>query len=413
MFFNEKMETLNRKELEEIQLKRLKKTLNHVYRNNEIFRRKFKDAGVSPDDIRSLDDLKRVPFLTKQELRDAYPLKLACVPKEKIVRIHMSSGTTGKQVVQPYTANDVEQWSEIMARCYAAAGVTSKDVVQITPSFGLFNGGFGFHFGAQKIGAFIVPSGAGNTKRQIQLMKDFGTTCLGAVASYALRILEVGEEMGYSFDTLRVAMLGAESFSESMRKRIEDGMGIEVFDIYGMTETGGVGLGIECEEKNGIHIWEDHYIVEVVDPETGEPLQEGEEGEVVVTAITREALPAIRFKTGDIARIEGYDCACGRTHVRLSRIRGRTDDLIIVKGVKFYPSDVEDILMKIPGVGNNYQIIVKNEEGKRDLIIRVEGNVSRDLIVNKLKEELLITPKVEVVDYIPRSEGKAVRVIRE
>ena len=301
-----------------------------------------------------------------------------------------------------------------MARCLYVAGVRENDVMQITPSFGLFNGGFGFHYGAEKLGCMIVPAGPGNTKRQIKFIEDFGTTSLGSVASYAIRIMEVAEEEGKEFPNLKRGIFGAETLSDGLRKRIEESLGIESFDIYGMTETGGVGCGIDCNCHDGIHIWEDHYILEVIDPNTGEALSEGEEGELVLTSFTREALPVIRFRTGDIASIIEDKCDCGMPYRRISRIKGRVDDLLIIKGVNVYPSEIEHLLCNTPGIGNNYQIFVKEENGFHDIIIQVEGNISAVEIKKRIKENFLFTPEVEILPNgsIPRNEGKAVRIIK-
>ena len=327
--FQRRLETLDRELIEKIQLDRLRKTVRRIKEKNRKYWEKI--GSPEPEDIKSLEDLRKLPFLTKEDLRQNYPFGLACGDQCEFVRFHMSSGTTGTPVVNPYTSADVEQWGEIMARCLSAAGLTYKDVLQITPSFGLFNGGFGFHYGAEKIGCFVVPIGPGRTLLQLKFLKDFKTTAIVGIASYPLRLIEVAKEEGFDFKetSLRIGIFGAEVWSEEMRRYIEREMGIESFDIIGMTETGGVGLGIDCEARTGIHVWEDHYIVEVVDPETGEPLPPGKEGELVITTLTREGLPLIRYRTRDITRILSYEkCSCGRTHVRIDRIKGRTDDML-------------------------------------------------------------------------------------
>lgn len=404
----------SREEIEKLQEKGLRRIIDHVYNNNISYRKKFDQVNIKPSDIKNLKDIEKLPFTTKEDLRNNYPLGMSCVPKEKIMRIHMSSGTTGSPVLQPYTRADIGQWSDIMARCLHVAGVRENDVIQITPSFGLFNGGFGFHYGAEKIGCMIVPAGPGNTKRQIKFFEDFGTTSLGSVASYAIRIMEVAEEEGKEFPNLKRGIFGAETLSDGLRKRIEESLGIESFDIYGMTETGGIGCGIDCNCHNGIHIWEDHYILEVIDPKTGETLSDGEEGEIVLTSFTREALPVIRFRTGDIASIIDGKCDCGMPHRRISRIKGRVDDLLIIKGVNVYPSEIEHLLCDMPGIGNNYQIFVKEENGFHDLMIQVEGNTSAVDIKKRIKENFLFTPEVEVlpIGSLPRNEGKAIRIIK-
>jgi len=377
----------SREEIKKLQEKGLTRIIDHVYNNNTSYRDKFDRLDIKPSDINGLSDIEKLPFTTKEDLRNNYPLGMSCVPKEKIMRIHMSSGTTGSPVLQPYTKSDIDQWSTAMARCLYVAGVRENDVMQITPSFGLFNGGFGFHYGAERIGCMIVPAGPGNTKRQIRFIEDFGTTSLGSVASYAIRIMEVAEEEGKEFPNLKRGIFGAETLSDGLRKRIEESLGIESFDIYGMTETGGIGCGIDCNCHDGIHIWEDHYILEVIDPKTGEALSEGEEGELVLTSFTREALPVIRFRTGDIASIIEDKCDCGMPYRRISRIKGRVDDLLIIKGVNVYPSEIEHLLCNTPGIGNNYQIFVKEENGFHDLMIQVEGNISAVEIKKENKRE--------------------------
>jgi len=333
----------------------------------------------------------------------------------------MSSGTTGTPVVNPYTLSDVEQWGEIMARCLSSAGLTYRDVLQITPSFGLFNGGFGFHYGAEKIGCFVVPIGPGRTLLQLKFMKDFKTTAIAAIASYPLRLIEVAKEEGFDFSetNLRVGIFGAEVWSDEMRRYIEREMGIETFDIIGMTETGGVGLGIDCKAHAGIHVWEDHYIVEIIDPETGKRVPDGEEGELVVTTLTREGLPLIRYRTRDITRILSRErCDCGRTHLRLDRIKGRTDDMLKVKGVCFYPRQIEEVIMKYPEILPNYQIIIGKVEGKDVVEVVIEASKQDEYLKERIEEEIysLLGLHVNVTlkkkGEIPRSEGKAVRVKR-
>jgi phenylacetate-CoA ligase len=329
--YQPRLETIPREELEKLQLKRLRRTLHHIKENNPLYAARFGD--LEPEDIKDLTQIRELPFITKEELREAYPFKLACATKEDFVRFHMSSGTTGTQVINPYTRSDVDQWAEIMARCLSAATLTYRDVFQITPGFGLFNGGFGFHYGAERIGCFVVPIGPGRILMQLKFIKDFGTTALAAISSYPLRLIEVAKSEGFDFSEtkLRVGIFGAEVWSDETRKFIEKEMGIETFDIIGMTETGGVGLGIDCIAHEGIHVWEDHYLIEIVDPETGESLPDGEEGELVVTTLTREGLPLIRYRTRDITRIVSRGrCVCGRTMLRLARIKGRTDDMLKV-----------------------------------------------------------------------------------
>jgi phenylacetate-CoA ligase len=413
-------ETLNREALRELQLHRLRETLERIHANNPDYVQHL--GGLGAEDVRSLEDLQRFPFLTKEDLRQAYPFKLACAPQTEFVRFQMSSGTTGTPVLCPYTEADVQQWAEIMARCLTAAGVTREDVVQITPGFGLFNGGFGFHYGASAIGAMIVPIGAGRSRLQLQFMKDLGTTVVAAIASYPLRLIEVAQEEGFDFrrDTrLRVGIFGAEVWSDEMRRRIEDAMGIESFDIIGMTESGGVGMGLDCPAHQGIHVWEDHYLVEIVDPATGEPVPDGEPGEMVVTTLTREALPLIRFRTRDITRIVSREpCACGRTHLRVDRIAGRTDDMLKVKGVNFYPKQIESILLRHKNVAFDYQIVLERVVGadRFRLVVETERPDDPELaqrLASEVYDLLGLTPEVELVPvgHIERKPGKAVRVV--
>jgi phenylacetate-CoA ligase len=418
--FNPEMETLPREEIEKLQLAQLRKTLRFLKNSRSKLKEKYKD--IEPEDIKSLEDLKYLPFTTKDELRDCYPFDHIAVDPSDCARMHMSSGTTGVPVINAMTRNDVEQWGEIMARCLACAGLTPKDRIQIMPSFGLFNGGFGFHYGAEKLGCFIIPTGAGRTLMQLKFIKDLEVTAIGAIASYPARLIEVAKEIGFDFKEtkLRVAILGAETWSDEYRKRIEEIMGVKTFDIIGMTETGGVGLGIDCEARTGIHVWEDHYIVEVVDPETGEPLPPGKEGELVITTLTREGLPLIRYRTRDISRIISYEkCECGRTHVRIDRIKGRTDDMLKVKGVNFYPSQIEQILMKYKGLSPYYQLVIETVKGKDEMTIIVEkiesGITEKELerLNLELYDFLGFHSKIQIVPEgtIQRVPGKAVRVI--
>lgn len=415
-FFEKKLETMERGKLEALQLARLKKIAARVYRDNEIYRKSFDAAGVKPSDVKTLADLAKFPTINKIVFRDTYPMGLSCVDKKKIVEMHMSSGSTGTPVVMPYTQGDLDQWASCMARCYAMAGAKPTDVVQITPSFGLFNGGFGMYHGARKYGLFVVPTGAGNTARQIKLANDFGTNVVTGVVSYGVRLMEELEEAKAKLPDLKIGIFGAESFSDAMKKKLTDGLGIEVFDIYGMTETGGVGtLGQDCADHSGIHVWEDHYIVEILDRDTHQPVKDGEIGELTITALTREALPVIRFRTGDLSKILTRDkCACGRTHLKIAQIMGRVDDMLIVKGVNFFPSQVEQALMSIPGVLNNYQIILEEVNDVMDVRINVEAEpgVTGFTVEKVLKETLGFSPKGDVFapGALPRQEGKAKRV---
>lgn len=415
-FWNQKAETMSRDELACLQLNKLKSITQWVYTRNEFYRAKMDNAGVNPDDIKSLADIRLLPFINKEDFREAYPLKMLCVDRNDLREMHMSSGSTGTPVVMAYTDNDLDQWAECMARCYVMAGLDQGDSVQITPSFGLFNGGFGFYHGARKAGMFIIPAGAGNTSRQVKLMNDFQVKGLMGVVSYGIRIMEVLSDLKEKLPSLKVGMFGAETFSDSMRQKIESGLDIQAFDIYGMTETGGVGTtGMDCRYRNGIHIWEDQYIVEVVDHSTGEPVEDGQQGEIVFTSLNREAIPVIRFRTGDLTQVLSRErCECGRTSLRIDRIAGRLDDMLIIKGVNFFPKQVEQALMEIPGVLSQYQIIVEDLDGVRDVRINVEAEdgVTGYVVEKHLKERLGFSPKGDVFKpgTLPRQEGKAVRV---
>ncbi|MCD6489833.1 MAG: phenylacetate--CoA ligase [Thermodesulfobacterium sp.] len=420
--FNPDKETLPREEIEKLQLQRLRKILQFLKNSRSRLKEKYKH--VNPEDIKSLEDLKELPFTTKDELRDCYPFDHIAVDISKCARMHMSSGTTGTPVINIMTRNDIVQWGEIMARCLACATLTPEDKIQIMPSFGLFNGGFGFHYGAETLGCFIVPAGPGRSLMQLKLIKDLEVTAFGAIASYPARLIEVAKERGFDFKEtkLRVAILGAETWSDEYRKRIEEEMGIKTFDIIGMTETGGVGFGIDCPARAGIHVWEDHYIVEIVDPETGEVLPEGEEGEMVITTLTREGLPLIRYRTRDITRIVSKEpCACGRTHLRVDRIKGRCDDMLKVKGVNFYPSQIDAILMKYKGLSPYYQIVLETIKGKDEITIvaeKVQGGLSEKELEQldlELYDFLGFHCKIQIVPEgtIQRVPGKAVRVINK
>ena len=412
-------EALPREALERQAAEGMRRTLGHVL-TNVAWRRRL--GGAAPGDIRTPADWARLPFLTKDELRDAYPFGLACVEPERVVRIHMSSGTTGNPVLNPYTRADVEQWGAVMARCYVAAGVGARDVVQITPSFGLFTGGFGFHYGAERIGAMVVPIGAGRTSLQLQLMRDLGTTVLTDISTYPLRILEVAREERFDLGSLRlrVAILGSEMWSDDLRRLIERELNVTTFDIIGMTETGGPGLGIDCPARAGIHVWEDHYFCEVVEPATGRPCADGLEGELVVSTLTREGLPLIRYRTHDLTRVLSREpCTCGRSHLRLDRLLGRTDDMVIFRGVNFYPRQIESLLLKQPGVGHEYQIVLDRAPGGSDrltlLLEAREGFAETGLsrLRSELRQFLNLSPEITLLKEgeLPRPPGKAVRVV--
>ena len=420
VMYQRELECLPRERLLELQLIKLRETLSRIQKGNPIFFQKL--GRVRPEDIGGLNDLAKLPFMVKDDLRDAYPFGFLCVERSAIVRVQMSSGTTGAPVVCPYTDADVKGWGEVMARCLAAAGLGREDVIQITPSFGLPNGGFGFHYGAEALGATIIPTGAGGTSRQLKLMADIGTTALGAIASYPLRMMEVAKEEGFDFrkTQLKVGVFGSEMWSDELRRKIEEGTGIETFDIIGMTETGGVGMGIDCSHHSGIHVWEDHYLVEVIDPVTQELLSDGREGELVVTTLKREALPVIRYRTRDISSILSREpCACGRTHLRVSRFKGRTDDMLIVKGVNFYPCQLERILLAEAGVAHDYQIILERDAAgveKVSVVAEIYESLGKEVkgrLEQKIQEEIGLRISLTFVPAgsIPRPPGKAVRVV--
>ena len=419
-FWNREIETMSRDALAALQLKGLQKTLRRVW-GCDWWRDLLHKRGMSdPQDVKSLDDLRNLPFLTKEDFREAYPLKMSTVDRKELLEFHMSSGSTGTPVVMAYTKNDLNQWADTMARCFTMAGLEAGDTFQIMPTFGLFNGGFGCYHGCRKAGLFCVPASSGNTERQIKLMRDFRVKGFCSVVSYVPRIIEkLDASNDPDIPSLRVGVFGSETFSDEMRKKIENRLHIECFDIYGMTETGGIGTtGQDCSAHAGIHVWDDYYITEVIDPATGKNVPDGEYGEVVFTSLAREAMPIIRYRTHDISRILSREkCACGRTHIRIDRITGRTDDMLIVKGVNFYPRQVEQALMEIPGVKDEFQIILEEHNGMTDVTINVEAEpgVTGHTVAKHLRERLGFLPKGDVfpVGALPRSEGKAKRVIRK
>ncbi|MGQ9630824.1 MAG: phenylacetate--CoA ligase family protein [bacterium] len=428
IIWDEKYECMPRRELRELQLERLRRTVERVYDRVPFYRKKFDEAGVKPKDIKSLKDLSKLPFTTKQDLRDNYPFGMFAVPMSEIVRIHASSGTTGKLTVVGYTRGDIETWSEVMARTLTCAGTTSEDIVHVAYGYGLFTGGLGTHYGAEKIGASVIPMSGGNTKRQIMVMQDFGSTILACTPSYALNMAEVAGEMGVDFKSLklRAGAFGAEPWSENMRVQIERKLGIDAIDIYGLSEIIGPGVSSECLEKNGLHIFEDHFIPEIIDPETLEPLPYGERGELVFTTITKEGIPLIRYRTRDISSLTDEPCPCGRTLVRMARVSGRTDDMLIIRGVNVFPSQIESVLMEIEGTEPHYLIIVTREEGGLDELevwVEVSERLFSDEVrrleelERKIQEEIAsalgLRAKIKLVEpkTIERSEGKAKRVV--
>ncbi len=428
MIWNDEFETLPREALESLQLKRLQQTLQRVNATVPFYRQSFKKANVNLDQIRSHEDLQRLPFTLKQDMRDNYPYGLFAVPLEQIVRIHASSGTTGKPTVVGYTRPDIDMWAELMARSFAAAGAHKGDVVHNAYGYGLFTGGLGAHYGAEKLGASVIPMSGGNTKKQIMIMQDFGSTVLTCTPSYSLYLAEAAAEAGINIRdlNLRIGIFGAEPWSEEIRRQIEATLGIKAIDIYGLSEILGPGVAIECSEaQNGLHIWEDHFIPEIINPDSGEVLPPGEKGELVITTITKEGIPMIRYRTRDITRLIPEPCICGRTHLRLERMSGRSDDMLIIRGVNVFPSQIESVLVAIDGVEPHYVLIVDREENLDTLEIQVEINektfsdeikVLQDLSVRirkEIKDLLGITCKVRLVEpkTLARSEGKAKRVV--
>jgi phenylacetate-CoA ligase len=379
MIWNPEAETMPRAELERLQRERLQTLVRYVYERVEPYRRRMQEAGVSPDAVRHLQDLTKLPFMTKQDFRDHYPFGLFAVPREQVVRIHASSGTTGKPTVVGYTRRDLQVWAEVCARCLAASGAQPGDVFQNAYGYGLFTGGLGMHAGAELMGLVVVPASGGNTERQVLLLQDFGAKVLACTPSYALTLAEALLERGVQPGQLplRYGVLGAEPWTEAMRRQIEEKLGVAAVNIYGLSEVIGPGVANECvEERNGSHVFEDHFLVEVVDPQTGEPLPYGREGELVFTSLTKEALPVVRYRTGDVASLNPEPCRCGRTFVRMSRVLGRTDDMLVVRGVNVYPSQVEAALVGIPQLSPHYQIVVTREKTLDELGVRIEVDPS-------------------------------------
>lgn len=428
MFYDEEFETLPREALQALQLKRLKAMVARVYSCVPFYRESMEKAGISPDSVKSLADLKRLPFTYKNDMRESYPYRMFAVPMEEIVRIHASSGTTGKPTVVGYTKRDIDVWSQLMARSFVAAGVHKGDIIHNSYGYGLFTGGLGAHYGAERLGASVIPMSGGNTQKQIMIMQDFGSTVLTCTPSYSLFMAEAAKEQGIDFKQLklRVGIFGAEPWSEQMRGDIEAKLNLTAVDIYGLSEIMGPGVAIECAvAKKGLHIWEDHFIPEIIDPETGDVLSEGEKGELVITTITKEGIPLIRYRTRDITSITYEPCACGRTHARIARMSGRSDDMLIIRGVNVFPSQIESILMGVEGVEPHYLLIVDRKDNLDTLEVQVEvgeeifSDEIRHLqalstaVEKKIKEMLGVTCRVRLVEpkSITRSEGKAKRVV--
>ena len=424
-YYNPKEETMTRAEIEALQLERLQATVRRCM-NSPFYKDRFDKAGITPDDIRTLDDIRRIPFTTKQDLRDNYPFGVASIPATQCVRLHSSSGTTGHPVVILHSERDLEQWANAVARCMWMVGCRPEDVFQNTSGYGMFTGGLGFQYGAEHMGMLTVPAAAGNTRRQIKFFTDFGTTCVHAIPSYASRIYEVMVELGIDprRDTkLKTFFIGAEPHTDEQRKRIENMLGIKAYNSFGMTEMMGPGVAFECKEQNGMHIWEDYFIVEIVSPDTLEPVPDGEIGELVLTTINREAMPILRYRTRDLTRILPGTCPCGRNHKRMDRMKGRSDDMIVLRGVNIFPMQIEEVLMSFKELGSDYLITLSTDEHNDNMTVEVELGamftedyarlqVLTKQITSRLHDEILLTPHVKLLPpgSLPKSEGKAVRV---
>lgn len=425
-YLDPELETMSREQIEALQVERLKATVKHCM-NNPIYKKRLEEAGVTPENITSVADIRRIPFTTKADLRDSYPFGLASVPLSECVRLHSSSGTTGNPTVILHTQKDLDEWANQVGRNLWMVGLRPDDVFQNSSGYGMFTGGLGFQYGAERIGMLTVPAAAGNSLRQIKFMTDFGTTAVHAVPSYVTRLYEVMQEQGVDprKDTkLKVLAIGAEPHSEEQRKRIENMMGVKAYNSFGMSEMCGPGVGFECKEQNGLHFWEDYYIVEIVDPETLEPVPDGEIGELVLTTLNREAMPLLRYRTRDLTRVLGRTCACGRNHVRIDRMKGRSDDMMVLRGVNIFPIQIEKILMQFKELANNYLITLTTDDNNDNMTVEVELeelftddyqrlSQLQKQVTRTLKDEILLTPIVKLVPKgtLPVSEGKAVRVV--
>ncbi len=425
--WNEKIEKMPADKLQTEQSKSLKSLVNLVYKNVEFYKKRMDDFGVKPTDIKDINDISKLPFTTKQDMREVYPLGLCAADKKDIVEVHMSSGTTGTPVVNSYTLEDIEIWSEVMARTLAQGGATSEDILQNAYGYGLFTGGFGVHYGGRKMGCFTIPISGGNTNRQLQVMRDFGSTLITCTPSYSLYLAEAGKEAGMDFSKmpLKAGFFGAEAWSETMRTEIEAKLHLKAYDIYGLTEIIGPGVAGECEAQEGLHFFEDHFYPEIINPDTGEVLPDGEKGELVITTLTRTGTPVLRYRTRDITYIFKEKCSCGRTHRRIHRLLGRTDDMLIIRGVNIFPSQIENVLLKQKGIEPHYLLVIDRVNNLDTLEVQVE--MSDDLafdsikvvekvehdIAHALHNELLISAKVKLVapKSIQRSEGKAKRIV--
>jgi phenylacetate-CoA ligase len=425
-FWQPKIETMKKSDLQDLQQRRLKDTVKRAYDNVPFYHQKMKDLGMTPRDVTGLDDARALPETRKGDLRDNYPFGLFAVPKSEIVRVHASSGTTGKPTVVGYTAKDIETWSDMVARDLVMVGCTKKDIFQNAVNYGFFTGGLGIHYGIERMGAMAVPSGTGSTKRQIEIMIDFGVTALHCTPSYALYLAETVIDMGVVDDlNLKIGCFGAEPWSDEARSELENMLKIKAYDSYGLSEMFGPGVAFECQEQNGLHIWEDHFLVEIVDPE-GELCATGERGELVLTSLTKEAMPLIRYHTGDVTYMMEEDCPCGRTSVKLHRFLGRADDMLVVRGINVFPSQIEDVLLKMPEIGDYFQVIVdRKRHGLDEIAIKVEmsdsaftGELSdlaklQKKVENELKSVMKIRSRIELVEKgsLPRTEGKSKKIV--
>jgi len=420
-YFDREAETMPREELERLQLKRLRSSLKDTYDKVALHRDRMKALKVRPQDIRTLEDVRELPFTVKSDLREHYPFGMFARPRAELARVHASSGTTGKPTVVGYTAQDLATWADLMARSMACAGARRGDVVHNAYGYGLFTGGLGAHYGAERLGATVVPMSGGSTERQVLLIQDFGARVLCATPSYALNIAEVAEREGVDLraSRLEIGLFGAEPWSEAMRREIEARIGLKAVDVYGLSEIMGPGVAVECEAQDGLHAWEDHFLFEIIDPDTGQPVPEGESGELVITTLTKQALPMIRYRTRDITRATTARCACGRSHLRLQRITGRNDDMLIIRGVNVYPSQIEAVLIGLPGIAPYYQLVVERNGSLDELTVEIEAasldHVLEELenrVRHQIKSMIGVTTRVlaKKPGEVPRSQGKAVRV---
>lgn len=424
--FNKKMETLTRDKIRDLQLKRLKETVHRVYDNVSFYKKKFKELNLKPDDIKTLEDVTKLPFTSKDDLRDNMPFGMLAASVDDCVELHASSGTTGVPVTACYTPRDIDVWSEVMARCLSMSGLSKNDVFQNPIPYGTFTGAFGFHYGAQRVGAMVIPTGKGQSERQLNLMKYYGTTFISGVASYVVRLGQIAKEMGLDPKSdlkVRNGLFGAEMFTPGLKRRIQDAWNMDVHDIYGLTEMCGPGVSTDCDEHNGLHLWEDHFLVECIDPITLEPVEKEEEGELVITTLSKTGMPLLRYRTRDLAKLIDQEvCECGRTHVKHTTIKARSDDMLIIRGTNIYPGQVESALMKNPSVGVNWRMIITTENDQDQLTVEVEtkkplSKIDSEKLSNVLKNEIknviVFTPRVKVLE--PNSivqEGlKAKRVV--